>query len=86
MFRSETRRREPMFPRRLPGALHQPGCDMERCPFCAGQFVSCDRCYRMFGIEVSPGPWADANGLPEEQEAQWDGGRASRLTRRRLPR
>ena len=24
-----------------PGENHHPGCDMERCPKCAGQIISC---------------------------------------------
>lgn len=28
------------------GELHQFGCDMERCPFCGGQLISCECCER----------------------------------------
>lgn len=54
------------------GEFHKPGCDMERCPFCGGQLISCECAYKQLGIDVSPGTWAYNHGLTEEQAKAWD--------------
>jgi hypothetical protein len=56
----------------LEGEFHKPGCDMERCPFCLGQLISCDCCYQQLGVDASPGTWTYEHGLTEEQARQWD--------------
>jgi len=62
------------------GQVHQYGCDMERCPFCGRQLISCSCMYEKLGLvdkkkctsETSylP-PKVYSEGLSDEQEKQW---------------
>ena len=63
------------------GVLHVPGCDMERCPFCGAQLISCACAYAMlglrdpsrFGTETDHlSPEIYEHGLTDEQSARWD--------------
>ena len=53
------------------GALHELGCDMERCSFCGAQLIGCHCCYELLGIDCSEGSWAWSHGLTAEQEKVW---------------
>jgi hypothetical protein len=53
------------------GELHSIGCDMERCPFCGGQLISCECAYKLLKVDASPGTWAYKHGLTEDQERAW---------------
>lgn len=60
------------------GQLHEYGCDMERCPFCGNQLITCDCCYRSLGFEPDPdhptyGLPGDIyeNGLTDELLEKW---------------
>lgn len=55
------------------GEIHDLGCDMERCPFCGGQLISCDCRYKLLNVDVSPGTYAYSHGLTEIKEKSWLG-------------
>lgn len=68
-----------------PGELHVPGCDVERCPRCGGQSISCYCIYEFCGIdpvemeETHPDIWN--NGPTPEMDAEWD----SKWDSKRMP-
>jgi len=43
--------------------IHELGCDMERCPYCLGQLISCDCAYELLGL-VDHDEYPDTGGLP----------------------
>jgi hypothetical protein len=63
------------------GTLHERECDMERCPFCGRQLISCDCRYELLdlfdedrygGSTTYLPPDVYVRGLSEEQEAEWE--------------
>ena len=64
------------------GHFHQPGCDMETCPFCGSQLLSCDCVYDYLGLKdrkkyAKETGYLPADifeeGLSEEQIERWLG-------------
>lgn len=59
-----------------PGQFHVPGCDIERCPRCGGQSISCRCVYKVCGIDPlyleETHPDLYQNGPTPEMYATWD--------------
>lgn len=62
------------------GQLHLVGCDMERCPFCGNQLITCGCCYEILGLR-DPAKYSSrtshlppevyTSGLSEAQGRRW---------------
>ncbi len=62
------------------GQLHELGCDMERCPFCGNQLITCGCCYEILDLRDPTRyssrtshlpPEVYTNGLSAAQGQRW---------------
>lgn len=55
-----------------PGEMHLSGCDVERCPNCGGQLISCDCFYERLSRRLAALPWTgEWPGVAECREFGW---------------
>lgn len=59
-----------------PGAVHSPGCDVERCPMCKMQLITCGCVYKANGMDRKllerERPMIWANGPTDEMYEKFD--------------
>ncbi len=63
----------------LEGEIHELSCDMERCPFCGRQLITCGCCYdflklrdyKRFSKTEGLSPDIYSNGLTDKLENEW---------------
>lgn len=64
------------------GQIHEFGCDMECCPFCGHQLISCNCVYKLLGLQNDMKyseetyflpPKVFSEGLSDEQYSRWLG-------------
>lgn len=53
------------------GQIHKYGCDMEVCPFCGKQLITCGCFYTILNLDISEGTYTYEHGLTEQQELRW---------------
>ena len=69
------------------GQIHEYGCDVERCPFCGHQLITCGCKYEALGYHYKPKKWINdrfvghptcglpkdvyCNGLPKKEVNKW---------------
>ena len=53
------------------GQIHEFSCDMERCPFCGRQLLSCNCVYEKLDIDCSEGSFTYTHGLTTIEEEHW---------------